>query len=416
MAGVLWRVATGGFDRLKLFGEDLAVHGDLVRYAFGGRVTLVLAHPRHARHVLEREHARYLRGPFLGRVDRVFGRGLLTLDGAEWQHRRRLIQPAVGADRSPKLHGFVETEVEHLARLWTSGPSPTRIEADLVELALALIVPVLFGDSTAAWRARLAAGLSAARDQVHRQIESPIPWPAWLRSDFTRAMDDLDRLLLERITARRAGSGPADADDLLAQLVRAPDGGDDHQVRDDLLTLALAGHLTTAVTLMWSLILLAHHPREQEQVAAEARAGGALTYTAQVVDETLRLYPPVWLIDRQAATDDTLDGCPVPAGALMLVSPWFIHRNRTVWPEPERFDPERFAPGAERAPFSYLPFGAGPRTCVGAAFGRAALVRTLAALVSRVRLAPVGSSMPRLRAAVLVQPREPAELRITARS
>jgi cytochrome P450 len=234
------------------------------------------------------------------------------------------------------------------------------------------------------------------------------------------------RALIDAVLADRQGrAGTHDLFDVLAG--PADDPAEPEELADQVATIVVAGHDTTASALFWALYLLATHPQAQQAVADEAAAIDLdpaaaaealprLAWTRAVVDEALRLYPPSFVMVREAIGDDVADGVAVPAGSLIMVAPWVLHRHRALWDEPDRFDPTRFLPGAP-APdrFAYLPFGIGPRTCIGAAFAQTELVLVLAILIRafKVELAQNRAVVPT--AIVTIQPDSPPAFRLQAR-
>jgi cytochrome P450 len=261
-----------------------------------------------------------------------------------------------------------------------------------------------------------------------------LPLPVPTAADFARARFRrrwrrlIDHVIADR-ASRRRGSGPGDLFDVLA----APDPESGHspdpgRLGDQVATIVVAGHETTAAAMFWACYLLARHPAEQERLAAEVRAVELspenaadilprLVQTRAVIDEVLRLYPAAFVIVRQALQDDIAAGIPVAAGSLVLIAPWILHRHRRFWAAPESFDPSRFLPGAPQPPrFAYMPFGARPRTCVGAPFALTELVLVLAILLQNFRIELTSSRPVRPVGLVTVQPYTPPPFRLWARA
>jgi len=286
-----------------------------------------------------------------------------------------------------------------------------------MRVTLEIVGQALFSTDLAPDAADLVHAVSSALDVVVARARTPIPLPGWLPTASNRrltgSLRTLDRAVAAMVADHRA-PGRARAD-LLGLLLAATDGVDgtglsDQQVRDEVITLVVAGHETVASALTWALWLVAGDPDVARQLAAEAdRVLGdrppaaedfaALPYTRQVIDEALRLYPPAWVVSRRVLADDVLAGSPVPAGALIIVSPYTLHRHPDVWEEPEVFDPDRFAPDrrADAVRRGYLPFGAGPRLCVGRDFALLESTLVLAAVAARY-------AMERLPGAVQLDP------------
>jgi cytochrome P450 len=284
---------------------------------------------------------------------------------------------------------------------------------------LALVGRTLFAADLSPAGGRIVRAVDAALQLLVHRARSPVPagWPTPSRRRLRRAVRVLDAACAELVAARRAR--PDDApDDLLGLLLRAADAGDvaPDAVRDEIVTMVIAGYETVASSLTWTLSLLADHPPVQDAVAAELGALGgppgwadlpALPLTRAVVDESLRLYPPAWVITRRAVTDDEVAGVAVPAGTVVIVSPWLLHRRPQAWPDPLRFDPGRFtAPRAAAPRGDYLPFGVGPRLCIGRDVALVEAVLVLATLLRgrRVRR-PGGARRPAVDALVTLRPR-----------
>jgi cytochrome P450 len=283
------------------------------------------------------------------------------------------------------------------------------VHAEMMALTLRIVARTLFSAVVGAEAEGIGHALSIAIHYANDYAESLIRLPQWLPTPanvrFKRAVKTLDELVYRIIDERRKG-GPA-AHDLLAMLMSATDdttrtGMGDRALRDEVMTLVLAGHETTANALTWTWYCLSKDPEVERRVHAEVSrvlAGRTPTiddlpklgYTSMVLQEAMRLYPPVWAFERQAIADDEVGGYVLPAGSIVAVSPYLMHRHRAHWDNPEGFDPERFAPErtVERERFAYLPFGGGPRLCIGNAFAMMEAQIILAMVVQRHRLALV---------------------------
>jgi cytochrome P450 len=366
----------------------------------------------------------------------VTGAGLLTADGDAWRHRRRITQPAF---RHGALDGVAAPAVaaaEALRATWDAAGPDTPVDADAATMRamLAVVGRTLFAADLAPAADRVVGAVDAALHAVVHRSASPLalgplrrlPAPSLRR--LRRAVATLDAAAAGIVTGRRATLDSEDgADDVLALLLRAADAGalTAREVRDEIVTMVVAGHETVASSLTWTLHLLAGHPQAQRELHAELDAvlGGrapawadvpALRYTRAVVDEALRLFPPAWVITRRALADDVVAGVEVPAGTLAVLSPWLLHRRPARWPDPDRFDPARFlAAGADRqaagpaaVDAGYLPFGAGPRLCIGRDLALVEAVLVVAALLRDREVArPPGGPEPRVDALVTLRPR-----------
>lgn len=372
--------------------------GDVVKVQLR-RWTFVLNRPDDVKHVLVAQQGRYHKGENLKVASAVFGQGLLTSEEPLHLEQRHLMQPAFHRDI---LRSYAECMVDRtgrLARSWASGGTVNVHEA-MMRLTLDIAAKTMFGLDNVAEAESLSHAIDVAQEVFRNRtmaLWSPPEWfptPQNLRA--WRALDVMDGLVLKIIQDRRAR--PGDQTDLLSLLLRARDdqglGMDDGQLRDEALTLLLAGHETTAGGLSWALHLLAQNPSIQDQVRDEVASVlhgrlptvqdvPQLDLVDRVFAESLRLYPSAWVFTRRAMEADTLEsGVTIPAGDEVMVSPWSMQRNPAYFPKPETFDPDRFLPEArERRPqFSYFPFGGGSRRCIGEPFAKMEAILVLATL------------------------------------
>ena len=399
---------------LELWGAP-AYEIDIAAGSFLGRPQLLLNAPDAIRHVLLTNAENYIRPESTRRVlSPILGDGLFLAEGEAWRHQRRTIAPALAPRTMPILAGHVTTAAaaaeEALSRL---QHRPLDLLPHLQSLALQIAGQSMFSLEMGGFGAELRAlitqyGVNYAQPGL---LDLLLPRAEATPLNRGRArfraqwLDFLDRLIAAR-AAQPASASARDLYDLLAGATDPQTGATlpHGLLRDEISTLILAGHETTAVTLFWCLYLAALYPGAQEAIAAEAIAVGALDSAAGLpvtrahVDEALRLYPPAFLIIRQAVAADRIAGRAVAAGAMVVISPWVLHRHRKLWGNPDGFDPARFGPGAAAVDrFAYLPFGAGPRICVGASFALTEAVLVLARLLRRfrVRLCGDGAVLPR---------------------
>jgi cytochrome P450 len=416
---------------LRYLERTVARHGDLVAFPLPRTPVLLVNTPDGARRVLQDHHRGYGKRTIqYAALGLVTGEGLLTADGEAWRRRRRIAQPAFHHGRLDAVAGAAATAGGRLRRRWDAAPAGTLdVDRATLRTMLEVVGSTLFAADLSADGERVVEAVDAALQVVVRRARSPLPavlpdrLPTPSRRRLRRAVATLDGACAAVVAGRRArGLDAADAD-VLALLLRSAeagsDGGDgltEREVRDELVTLVIAGHETVASCLTWTLHRLADDPHVQAGVAAELAAlpaGGpadlagvaALPYTRAVVDEALRLYPPAWVVTRRALADDVVSGVEIPAGTLVVVSPWLLHRRAADWPDPERFDPTRFL--GRRAPGGgYLPFGAGPRLCIGRDVALVQAVLVLAALLRDRRVVrPPGAPEVRVDALVTLRPR-----------
>ena len=406
----------GSKDPLGVFRGWAARYGDMFYYRVLHRKIYFLNHPDLVKHVLVTTPQNFLKGDALRNNRRIFGNGLLTSEGDSWRKQRRLIQPAFHHDR---IVVYGEAMVAHAQRMiagWRDGDARD-IYVEMMQVTLEIVTEELFEVEIAADRDRFAAAVNTLLELSSggRMLLPPLLRLVPTRGNlaYLRAARKLDEIVYGLIRKQRAeGSG---SKGLLSALLQVRDESGrpmaEEQVRDEVMTLLLAGHETTAVTLSWTWYLLAQHPEVEQKLWAELRGVlngrspgpgdvAALPYTERVIKEAIRLYPPIWATVRNPVKDCEIGGYRVPAGSAIIMSQWVMHRDPRFYEEPDRFDPDRWlderAKGLPR--FAYFPFGGGPRTCIGASFAMMEAVLILATVAQQyqVRLAPgfVAEPMP----------------------
>jgi unspecific monooxygenase len=422
-------------NALGMWTEAAYQEDVLVRRLFG-RSTMLINSPEAIHRVLVDNPDNYRRSPASVRVLRpLTGDGLLLSTGDEWRLQRRTIAPALAPRTLPLLaRHIVSGAREAVAVLGAQTDQPVDLLAAMQNLALDIAGRSMFSLETrqygAAMRRMLTEfGVRHARLRLLDMVLPPsIPTFRDLgRARFKRRWMALIDAIVEARLAAPASDTPRDLFDLLLA-ARDPETGagfSREQLRDQAATMILAGHETTAVTLFWSLVLLSGAREEQELVAAEASGVEVmpdnamavmprLVRTRAVINETLRLYPPAFTMARMAIAADRAGGIDIPRGSILMIAPWVLHRHRRLWRDPDAFDPSRFMPGAPQPPrFAFLPFGTGPRVCVGAQFALAEATLVLAMLVRSFRVMLVDQVMPV--AIVTTQPDHPPVFRLSAR-
>jgi cytochrome P450 len=395
-------------DRLALMGEAAGTYGDAVKISIGPKKLYFFNHPDHAKHILADNAANYHKGIGLIQAKRALGDGLLTSEGDLWRTQRRTVQPVFQAKRMAVQAGVIADEAGRLVERLRSfqGKGPVDVIPQMTGLTLGVLGRALL-DAELGGYTSIGHSFEAVQDQAMFEMVSLSMVPTWVplpkQLRFRRARRDLERIVGQLVAERDAN--PTDGDDVLSRLIESTRAERDPSVgrrrmRDELVTLLLTGHETTASTLGWTFHLVANHPAVWERLHAEAvdvlgdrpptyADLHRLTYTAQVVDEAIRLYPPVWILTRLAQADDEVGGYHVPAGSDVMVCPYTMHRNPAFWDEPEKFDPDRFDPASavHRPRYAYIPFGAGPRFCVGNNLGMMEAAFVIAMVARDLRLA-----------------------------
>lgn len=387
------------------------------------------------RQVLIENAANYRKSAAYQGVGLVMGKGLFTSDGALWRRQRRMIQPGFPA-------GHASGHIDRVARAtaaaldtW-SGGDEVDLNARLVRLALTIVGETLFGFDVFSQADSAAAAVTTGLRYIDGYNDAILSLPLWVPTPhnrrFREARDLLFGLVQQIIDERR--QDPTGRDDLLSTMMAARDEDgrpamDDQQLRDEVMTMLIAGHETVAATVTWVFHAVLGAPEVEARLAEEAqRVLGArpatladlpnLTYTTQVIQEALRLYPPGWMLERSPIAPDTLCGHRIEPRHVISISPYLIHRDPTDWPDPERFDPERFRPEAvaARRKMAWIPFGAGPRRCIGDRLAMSEAQIIVAMLIARYRLRPVAGHVVEPEASVTLRPRDGLRVHLTPRA
>jgi len=423
-------------DQLATYAQALRDHGGRrVRFRVGppkvGFHFDAVFRPEDARRVLATEAASYDKEvPGIGELRRLFGNGLLFSGGDRWRRDRRVVAPLFTTKRITSYVDGMTVAADRLAATWAAAPDGrVDLSAAATHYALEVLGRSVFGGDVESAAPVLRATVPVLNAYAARRILSPVRLPGWVPTRPNRRAERARRNLWDLVDGliadRRAGV--LDGDDLLTVLLTArdPEDGsalDDETVREQALIFLVGGHETTATTMAFSLHLLGRHPDVQQRLRDEVaavvgdRPVGSddlprLAYTAQVVDETMRLYPPGHTLVRHAHQATTLDGREVAPGHLVAISIWGIHHNPEVWPDPDRFDPDRFGTG-DVGRYHHLPFGGGPRGCIGQHLATAELVVALATLV-RAFLLETDMDDPPLDVAVALRPGGDLPCRVT---
>ena len=404
---VFGRIAAMRDSMIATWGQR-AYEEDIIQGRFLGRSSFILNTPDAIRHVLVDNYENYTRTPAGFRVLRpVLGEGLLIAEGRAWKHQRRTLAPAFTPRAVSTLvpHMIAATD-ETIAKLLAASGGPVDLRGAMQRMTLEIAGRTMFSFGMERHGAALRDfvmeyGASLARPHF-LDLLLPLSWPS--PQDFSRARFRkrwtrfVAMLMAERRAAgKNEGAPPRDLFDLMGA-ARDPESGEpftDEQLGDEVATMILAGHETTATALFWSLYLLALDPASQDELAAEvlgATVNGALDierlkFTRAVVDETMRLYPPAFLIARAAAGPDAIAGIPVKNRDVILIAPWLLHRHEKLWRDPNAFVPARFVPGTPPPDrFAYLPFGVGARVCIGAHFALVEATLALAKMIGAFRI------------------------------
>ncbi|MBS0528481.1 MAG: cytochrome P450 [Proteobacteria bacterium] len=404
--GAFQRMAAMRRSAIDTWGQP-AYEEDIIEGRFLGRASFILNAPDAIRHVLVENYENYTRTPAGIRVLRpMLGEGLLLAEGRAWKHQRRTLAPAFTPRAVTTLiPHMVSATDDMIAQLRRTGDGPVDLREAMQRMALEIAGRTMFsfemGDLGAQLRGFVMEYGERLASPSFFDLLLPMGWPSPRDFERARFRKRWTQFMAMLIAARRAagkteGAPPRDLFDLMVA-ARDPETGDafsDAQLGDQVATMILAGHETTATALFWSLYLLALDPATQHELAAEVKTSSRdtieierLKFTRTVVDETMRLYPPAFLIARAAAGPDTIAGRTVKRGDVILIAPWLLHRHEKLWDEPNAFKPLRFLPGATPPDrFAYLPFGAGPRVCIGAHFALVEATLALARIIGAFKV------------------------------
>jgi cytochrome P450 len=406
---VLGNLPAFAADILGFLTRCTREYGDTVYLRLPGRDVFVLNRPEDIEQVLLTQRANFIKHSFFWRhVTAIFGNGLLTSEGEFWLRQRRLAAPAFHPDRIAAYGDVMTAYAQRQAGAWRDGETRD-VHADMMRVTMEIVSKTLFDVEVEEDVDAIGRSFDLVIREIAKRFRRPIkiadwiPLPGNLR--YRRGVALLDRLVARVLAERRAR--PGDRGDLLSMLMAARDDDgkpmSDRQLRDELITLFLAGHETTAIALSWTLFLLARHPAAEERLSREVgEAVGErppkaadlprLRFADAVIKESLRLYPPAYVIGREALENCVIGGWDVPAGSTVYFAPWVLNRDARHFPDPEAFRPERWLDGStSRLPkYAYIPFGGGPRVCIGERFAMMEGVLVLATLLRDYRFEMAG--------------------------
>ncbi|SEK45700.1 Cytochrome P450 [Stigmatella aurantiaca] len=400
-------------DPLGFYTRAQRELGDVVRFqAIAGISWYMVAHPEGIEHVLRSRQKNYRKAErFTGPVSALAGNGLVVAEGESWLRNRRLMQPVFHRKSIAQLGRVMANAIDADAQRWerlSREGATVELSREMLRTTLRIVSTTLFSSDISSETDRIGNAVKEALAFVGRRTAASFSLPLWVPTPSNRRFwgqrRSMDEMVFRIIRERRAAAGQEQIGDLLDMLLSAQDAEtgermSDQQVRDEVFTLLIAGHETTAASLSWAWILLGRNPAVLEALQEELDRvlGGRtpsfedlpnLPYTGAVFDEVLRLYPPAWGMPRVAVEDDEIGGYRIPAGAMILLPQWVTQRNPQLWDEPERFDPSRWLDGrrAKQHEFACFPFGGGARQCIGVHFALTEAQMVLATLAQRFTL------------------------------
>jgi enediyne biosynthesis protein E7 len=405
-------------DALRVLTHEFEQHGDAfrVRSPALDRDLWVLSHPDHVRHVLVDHHANFRKGIGIERVAILLGNGLMTSEGDHWRRQRKMVQPAfhrkVIATWMPHIHTATRKLAEGWQRAAESG-APINLTEDMSEATLELVLLALFGEDLP----RLGSAFALLTDHAARNLA------------FAYKFRQLGKLVMDDVERRRRDG--VSRNDIVSLLLDARDRQSaepmsDRELLDEIMTLIVAGHETTAASLNWFWYLLTQSPDVEKRVQMEADAQSdapgyddlaRFPYTRRALDEALRMYPPGWLLTRRSVARSRIGGFDLAANTDVLVSPYLVHRHPQHWQDGDRFDPDRFLPEAvaARSRFAYLPFGLGPRACIGEHLALIEMHVHVIMLARKFRLSLVPGQVIEIEPQVNLRTRQPVHMNVEVR-
>jgi cytochrome P450 len=412
-------------DMLGFLNRMAEEYGDISHFRIGPRNAFLFNHPDLIKDVLVTHHRNFLKSRALERAKLVLGNGLLTSEGEFHLRQRRIIQPAFHHHRVSSYGKIMVEYASRMERRWQEGMT-VDVDKEMMRLTLAIVAKTLFDADVESEAEDIGKTITVIIEMFPRtllpfsEILDRLPLPSTRR--FERARERLDSIIYRMIAERRVKG--EDRGDLLSMLLMAQGeesngkGMTDLQVRDEAMTLFLAGHETTANALTWTWYLLSQHPEVENRLHHELDKvlGGRLpvvedmdrlSYTRMVFAEAMRLFPPVWAVARRAIDDYEVDGYKVPKDSFIFMSQYVMHRDWRFYPDPLRFDPRRFTPElqASRPQFAYFPFGGGPRRCIGEPFAWMEGMLVLATVARKWRMRLVPGHPVELKPLITLRPR-----------
>jgi cytochrome P450 len=424
-------------DPIRVFLGAADRYGDLVHLKVGPYHGYLLSSPDDIKHILQDNYRNYHKSPLYERLKESVGEGLVTSEDSFWRRQRRLAQPAFHRERIAAMVDAMVEAIDRTLLKWevvAQRGETIDLVAEMMDLTQRIIVQTMFSTDLGPAAEIVKRTWPIVNQRIGEtfwatKLETRLPLPANRR--FRRALHELDTVVYRIIEERQRSGG--DKPDLLSMLLSARDEetGErmtDRQLRDEVMTMLLAGHETTSLALSWTYWLLLGRPDVDQGIAEEARRviGGRramladaerLTYTRMVIEEALRLYPPAWGFSRVALADDRIGSYRVPTGSLVFIIPFVVHRRPQLWPDPERFDPERFTAErvAARPKFAYLPFGGGPRQCIGNQFAMVEASLILAMIAQRYQVQVTPGQAVAAEPLVTLRPKPGIRARLVAR-
>lgn len=423
-------------DPLNYFVGLMREYGDVVQFDIGMAPVIMLNHPDAVKHVLQDRFEDYPKSRFYRTFKPILGRSIFTSTGEAWLSQRRTARPCFGGARFEFMARRIVGATDRMLDRWDGfdrRAEPVEIVHEMMRLTLDGVTQALLDMDFIENYEEVHDALTVILRETEKRVWSVAQPPDWFtlmtKPRYRRAVQTIDRVVRAIIDDRRRN--PRDSEGLLSTLIEAHDregSGDEGLLKDQVVAMIATGHESTACALAWAFYLITQHRdvrarlyEEVDQVlrGRDPRAEDlpALEYTGMVFEEAMRLYPPVWTVSRVATVDDEVSGVRIPKGTTVMLSPYAMHRNADIWPDPERFDPVRFHPNeaARRPRYSYFPFGGGPRVCLGNRFAMMEAKIMMAKVIQRYDLWVVPGQQVVAEPMITLRPRNGIRMGLTRR-
>ena len=423
-------------DRLGLSSRLMKTHGDIVQYKLGPHKTVMITHPDYIKHVLQENYSNYKKDYFYEDLKLVLGQGLVTSEGKFWRQQRKLAQPGFHRKQISRFAGIMVDQCNKMLKDWKGNETKAiDIVEEMKKLTMSIVSLALFDTDLSYKASKLGSAINDSINFINGKMESFLKFPKWIPTiksmEFNRNFTIVKNTIMEMISERR--KAPGQTPDFLDMLMAAQDeetgvGMSDQQLFDEIMTLFLAGHETTAHGLVWTFYLLDKNPEIETNLFEELgkfpieyhpelKDLPYLRYTTATIKESMRMLPPVWGIGREAVNDDEINGYSIPRGMTVFVPIFQMHYHTAYWKDPEIFNPERFFDEdlEKKNRWVYLPFGGGPRQCIGNNFAFMEMQIVVAMIMRRFKLELTSIENVQMNPGVTLRPDESVFMRIKTR-
>lgn len=422
-------------DPIQFMMDAAADHGDIVLFKLLHKKIYFLNHPDYVKHVLLTNHKNYHKSPGYKPLRLLGGMGIFTSDGEQWMKQRKLYQPAFSFDSIKSYSACVLENAEQLAKFWQKSAengASVNVSKDMMKITMGIISETLFSNRIE-FESHLWEAITYALEWINdRALKNPfvLPanWPTAKNRKFHASVAALNEVIYAVIAEKKRNN--TNPTDLLSRFMNPGgelQGLNPTELRDEIMTIFIAGHETSANVLMWVFYELSRNEAIQERLAEEVKKLGnrslnfedlhQLEYTGQVLNETMRLYPPVWHLGRMNLAPDSIGGYELPAGSHVRMSPLVLHRHPDFWEDPNTFNPDRFSKEAIKSqdPYQFIPFGAGPRLCAGRNFAMMEMVLILATLSQKFKFSLLEDKKIEMGPLMTLRPKEDVILKLSLR-